>query len=281
MTEARRVGSDYPGFVERSGRRYSGSVDTDREGMIEHFQPFDNRRAIEEELGIEPAKGELTMSTDQNEWAPSTDLVPYRWLGDLKAKLRKEILAEEKPSNRPGDGAAKSESVADIYASSPLAPILIEALDHRPGDLTSGDFQRGYFAALTVTHIRGAAALERFAVSDERELIAAVAGDRGISSVQADALAEELIALGFSRSPQLTEWEYGWRSFFSNGEEYEWLVTHSRADAEQQMKDYQEEEEADFVGKDSEGRLTYSLWRRRKSEAGPWERVEETTDGQD
>ena len=56
MTEARRVGPDYPEFVERSGRRYSGSVDTDREGMIEHFQLFDNRRAIEEELGIEPAE---------------------------------------------------------------------------------------------------------------------------------------------------------------------------------------------------------------------------------
>lgn len=278
--------------------------------MIEHFQLFDNRRAVEEELVTEPAKGELTMSTDQNEWAPSTDLVRYRylsatisadtperwmdrnrersdaefdrWLGNLKDQLRREIRAEEKPSNRLEDGAAKSESVADIYASSPLVPILIEALDHRPGDLTSGDFQRGYFAALTVTHIRGAAALENFAASDERELIAAVAGDRGISSAQADALADELIALGFSHSPKLTEWEYGWRSFFANGEEYEWLATHSREDAEQQIRDFQEEEDARFSAKDnSEGKLTYSLWRRRKSEAGPWERVEETTDGQD
>lgn len=198
--------------------------------------------------------------------------------------LAKELREAQEPAAtpRPGDGAAMSGSVADIYASSPLAPILIEALDHRPGDLTSGDFQRGYFAALTVTHIRGAAALENFAASDERELIAAVAGDRGISSVQADALADELIALGFSRSPKLTEWEYGWRSFFPNGEEYEWLATHSREDAEQQIRDFQEEEDASFAAKDdSEGKLTYSLWRRQKSKAGAWERVEETNDGQD
>lgn len=274
------------------------------------------------------------MSTDQNEWIPSTDLVRdryysatvaddtpewwmdrnrhssdaefNRWLEDLKAQLREEIQAEEsgpstdellqradqlreswKQAERPfsdsdfdsddslavlhavgalavheiqalakalqetqqrpvtpwiGGGEAKSESVADIYATNPYSPIILNALDHRPGEHTSEDFQRGYFAALTVTHIKGAAALDQFSAA---------------------------------------EWEYGWRSFFSNGEEYEWLSTHSREDAEQQIRDFQEEEDRNYANTaDSEGKLTYSLWRRLKSKAGAWERVEETTDEQ-
>lgn len=256
------------------------------------------------------------MSTE-NKWIPSTEIVRDRyhmanvpdgtpewiadrsqaaayaefnsWLEDLKDQLREEIRAEETPRPSvgeerpatpwPGGGAAKSHSVADIYATSPFAPILIEALDHKPGDFTSEDFKRGYFAATAVTHIRGAAALDSFSAVDERELIAAAAGDRGISSVQADALADELISLGFSRTPQSTDWEYGWRSFFPNGEEYEWLATHSREDAEQQIKDYQEEEDQKFGAGEAEGKLTYSLWRRRKAAAGAWERVEENSDG--
>lgn len=158
--------------------------------------------------------------------------------------LAKALRTAQEPAATPwpGDGAAKSHSVADIYATSPYAPIILKALDHRPGEHTSDDFKRGYFGALTVTHIRGAAALESF-------------GD--------------------------LEWEYGWRAFFPNGAEYEWLATHSREDAEQQIKDFQEEEDASFAAKDdSEGKLTYSLWRRQKSKAGAWERVEENTDEQ-
>ena len=41
MAEICKVGPAYPEFVERSGRRYSVSVDTDREGVIEYFQLFD------------------------------------------------------------------------------------------------------------------------------------------------------------------------------------------------------------------------------------------------
>ncbi len=203
------------------------------------------------------------------------------WLEELKEQLRAEIRAEQLQGEQESEATVASGSVADIYASSPFAPILIEALDHKPGDFTSEDFKRGYFAATAVTHIRGAAALDRFSAVDERELIAAAAGDRGISSVQADALADELISLGFSRSPQSTDWEYGWRSFFPNGEEFEWLATHSREDAEQQIKDYQEEEDQKFGAGEAEGKLTYSLWRRRRAASGAWERVEENSDGED
>lgn len=41
MADYCKVGPDYPEFVERNGRRYSVSVDTDRDGMIEYFQLFD------------------------------------------------------------------------------------------------------------------------------------------------------------------------------------------------------------------------------------------------
>lgn len=156
--------------------------------------------------------------------------------------LAKALREPQDPTPTPsmGSGAAKSHSVAAIYATSPYAPIVLKALDHKPGEHTGEDFQRGYFAALMVSEIRGAAALEEFGQS---------------------------------------EWEYGWRSFFSSGEEYEWLATHSREDAEQQIRDLQEEEAASFAAKDdSEGKLTYSLWRRQKSKAGAWEKV---TDGSD
>ncbi|WP_217181567.1 hypothetical protein [Streptomyces sp. AC495_CC817] len=36
------------------------------------------------------------------------------------------------------------------------------------------------------------------------------------------------------------EWEYGWRSHFSNGEEYERLACSSRDQAEREIRQYQE-----------------------------------------
>ncbi|MBG9885336.1 hypothetical protein ABE10_01795, partial [Bacillus toyonensis] len=67
------------------------------------------------------------------------------------------------------------------------------------------------------------------------------------------------------------EWEYGWRSFFDDGEEYEWLTCSSRADAEKQIKAAEAVE--DRVGSDGDDHLTYSLWRREVREPGPWQPV--------
>lgn len=165
------------------------------------------------------------------------------WKEALKEELREEIRRENAgaaPAPKPSSGFPVAPgSVADIYSQSPFSPILIEALDHKPGNLTSETFQRGYFAALAVAHVRGAAALESFGGTD---------------------------------------WEYGWRSFFSNGEECEWFACYSREAALQQIADYQFEENASYPKGPNTGRLTYSLWRRQKSQAGPWEKVEESTD---
>jgi len=70
-------------------------------------------------------------------------------------------------------------------------------------------------------------------------------------------------------TPQDTEWEYGWRCFFDNGEEYEWLACASREEAEYQAAEYQIEEDATHPA--GAGHLTYSVWRRRTAKAGPWE----------
>lgn len=70
-------------------------------------------------------------------------------------------------------------------------------------------------------------------------------------------------------------WEYGWRSFFPGGEEYEWLNLPSREEAEADIRSLQEAEESE----DKDIRLTYSLWRRRTTTPGSWERVGDSTDG--
>ncbi|GAA1147977.1 hypothetical protein GCM10009651_35860 [Microbacterium natoriense] len=69
------------------------------------------------------------------------------------------------------------------------------------------------------------------------------------------------------------EWEYGWKSHFPNGEEYEWLACESREDAERQIRSNQDVERVS--GYEDDERLTYSLWKRTKSKAGPWVPVEE------
>lgn len=73
------------------------------------------------------------------------------------------------------------------------------------------------------------------------------------------------IALDALAAP--TRWEYGWRSFFASGAEWEWLACSSREDAVTQIKDLQEAEDAARYG---EGHLMYSLWRREVREPGPW-----------
>lgn len=171
--------------------------------------------------------------------------------GSIAVSMTKELAkalrgGQESPAEGTGDAGEGrtivSGSVADIYATSPHAPILIEALDHRPGENTSEDFKRGYYAAVEVSRIRGAAALQNLAEDDE--------------------------------------WEYGWRSFFANGDEHDWWNCSSREDAEFQLRENRELEDANYSGDDA-GKLTYSLWRRRKTQTGAWERVEENTDGQD
>lgn len=69
------------------------------------------------------------------------------------------------------------------------------------------------------------------------------------------------------------EWEYGWKSHFPNGEEYEWLACESRRDAEQQIRSAQAAETVS--GYEGDERLTYSLWKRTKSRPGPWVRVKQ------
>jgi hypothetical protein len=89
-------------------------------------------------------------------------------------------------------------------------------------------------------------------------------------------------ALGAVRPAPEPEWEYGWRSFFNGtAEEYEWLDCGSREEAERQIALFQETEDRTRAlrGHDS-GRLTYSLWRRRVTQPGPWEPVPEPTEGE-
>lgn len=71
-------------------------------------------------------------------------------------------------------------------------------------------------------------------------------------------------------TPPSEDWEYGWRSFFANGEEYEWLACSSREEAEGQARECQIEEDHTHTG---DGHLTYSVWRRRVTTPGPWEPV--------
>ena len=72
-----------------------------------------------------------------------------------------------------------------------------------------------------------------------------------------------------------TGWEYGWRAFFANGEEYEWLACDSREDAEHAAREYQKEEDR---GSYTDGHLTYSVWRRRVVAPGPWSPIPEGTE---
>ena len=52
--------------------------------------------------------------------------------------------------------------------------------------------------------------------NDERYLISSAAGDRALSSVSCDALADDLIALGFRRQGPITDAqvEAAWRAWY-------------------------------------------------------------------
>lgn len=131
----------------------------------------------------------------------------------------------------------QANSVAEVYSTNPFSSIISETLESvAPGADTSDDFKRGFEAAKAIIELRGAAVLEAFVAAHDYQI-----------------------------------WEYGWRSFFANGEEYEWLATNSREEAEQQIKDYQEEENRNF----GDGKLTYSLWKRLVAKPGPWVSVED------
>lgn len=82
--------------------------------------------------------------------------------------------------------------------------------------------------------------------------------------------ADALIAAGIVAEE--TDWEYGWKSHFPNGEEYEGSECKSRESAEETIRTLQEREDRaeDQIG----GRLLYTLWKRTKERAGPWEPVE-------
>ena len=55
-----------------------------------------------------------------------------------------------------------SGSVAEIYSNHPLAPILQEALSTAPSPAASEDFRKGFYAALEIVRIQGAAALAQY-----------------------------------------------------------------------------------------------------------------------
>lgn len=68
------------------------------------------------------------------------------------------------------------------------------------------------------------------------------------------------------------QWQYGWKSFLPDGEEYEWLDHVTREEAEAEIAHGIELEKTSTPKED---RLTYKLVRRRVVEPGPWEEVPE------
>ncbi|RBO72824.1 hypothetical protein [Microbacterium sp. H6] len=71
------------------------------------------------------------------------------------------------------------------------------------------------------------------------------------------------------------EWEYGWRSLWPDGEEYEWQALPNREAAEEAIRIHQDfEDNTDQIG----GRLEFTLWKRTKSKAGPWVPVKQEND---
>lgn len=103
MAEHCKVGPDYPEFVERDGRRYSVSVDTDRDGMIEYFHLID---ILTEEMFFE-ADYQISSLTEAQIWEivaeyedPADDSYPERLPSaeglEKYAELRRE-RAESAP----------------------------------------------------------------------------------------------------------------------------------------------------------------------------------------
>jgi len=110
-------------------------------------------------------------------------------------------------------------------------------------------------------------------------LAAPADGNGGRSTLGAEiagsGLSTDAHAHGTSAELAEPEWEYGWRSLFeSSGEEYAWLVCSSRDEAERLIEEYQAEEDEEHSQFPQFSRLVYSLWKRIKSNPGPWIRVE-------
>lgn len=152
-------------------------------------------------------------------------LATAQWIKDLAAAYDSTVASAEVPEKY-------SDGYAELYASLDREVLAVE-----PGDDTSYEFKRGFFAARAIIEIKMAA--KKMTESEP-------------------------------------DFEYGWRSFFDSGEEYEWLACYDRAEAEGLIRRYQAEEDAEN-GYDPEtetrrfdSRLTYSLWKRAKGNPGPW-----------
>jgi len=160
-----------------------------------------------------------------------------QWIKDLAATYDGSVAETEAAELAViADGPAAADRYSDGYAEL-YASLDREVLAVEPGPDTSYEFKRGFFAARAIIEIRMAA--KKMTESEP-------------------------------------DFEYGWRSFFDSGEEYEWLACYDRAEAEGLIRRYQAEEDEDN-GYDPEtetrrfnSRLTYSLWKRAKGNPGPW-----------
>lgn len=111
MAESCKVGPDYPEFVERNGRRYSVSVDTDRDGMIEYFHLID---ILTEEIFFE-ADYQIDSLTEDQIWEiiaeyedPEEDCYPER-LPSAEGLAKYEELRSEKAEMTSAERADRNE----------------------------------------------------------------------------------------------------------------------------------------------------------------------------
>lgn len=81
MAEYCKVGPDYPEFVERNGRRYSVSVETDREGMIEYFNLID---ILTDEIAFE-ADYQIDSLTEAQIWEILDEIYGVEESAELEA----------------------------------------------------------------------------------------------------------------------------------------------------------------------------------------------------
>lgn len=84
MAESCKVGPDYPEFVERNGRRYSVSVETDRDGMIEYFHLID---ILTEEMFFE-ADYQISSLTEAQIWEILDEIYGVEESAELEAAAK-------------------------------------------------------------------------------------------------------------------------------------------------------------------------------------------------
>lgn len=65
---------------------------------------------------------------------------------------------------------ADTRTIAEIYKNHPLADIILKSIATEPGAATSDDFKKGFYAALAVVHLQGAAVLEDYTVQEKSPL---------------------------------------------------------------------------------------------------------------